>query len=102
MHERLFANQRSLSPPDLIHHAEALGLEVPRFQQCLDSGKYASRIRQDIEEGSKAGVTGTPSFFLGLTEPNGSEVKALRALRGAQPYPQFKEAIESLLTAQKK
>jgi len=30
----------------------------------LSSGKYAELIAADIAEGTKAGVTGTPAFFI--------------------------------------
>ena len=102
MHTRLFANQRALGPKELPQHAQGLGLDVPKFQQCLESGKYASRIRKDLADGQKAGVTGTPGFFLGVTESNDPNVKVLRVLKGAQPYASFKEAIESLLSSQEK
>ena len=100
MHSRLFENQRALSLKDLPQHAQALGLDAPKFQQCLESGKYASRIRKDLADGQKAGITGTPGFFLGVTEPNDPKVKALRVLKGAQPYASFKDAIDSLLSSQ--
>jgi len=54
-----------------------------------------------IGEGQRAGVQGTPSFFLALTEPNDGMVKAVMTIRGAQPYAAFKQAIESHLSAQK-
>lgn len=76
-------------------------MDGAKFQQCLDSGKYAPKVRKDLADGQKAGVTGTPSFFLGFTQPNSSEVKVERPLKGAQPYGAFKEAIDSLLSAQK-
>jgi protein-disulfide isomerase len=101
MNGRLFANQKAMSPKDLSDHAQALALEMSKFQQCLDSGKHAAKIRKDLADGQKAGVQGTPSFFLGLTEPNDGMVKAVRVIRGAQPYAAFKEAIDSLLSAQK-
>jgi protein-disulfide isomerase len=100
MHAQLFANQRALRVGDLPSHAQALGLDVPRFQQCLGSGKYARTIRRDLADGQKAGVTGTPSFFFGVTQPNEPTVKVLRVLKGAQPYTSFKEAIEGLLSSQ--
>ena len=101
MHTRLFANQRALGTKDLPQHAQALGRNVPRFQQCFDSGKHAARIRKDLEDGQKAGVTGTPAFFLGVTVPNDPTVKVIRVLKGAQPYTSFKDAIDSLLSSQK-
>ena len=44
-------------------------------------------------------MTGTPAFFLGLTDPNG-KIKTLRVVKGAQAYPGFKDAIDSLLADQ--
>lgn len=102
MHDRLFANQRALGLKDLGDHARALGLDMATFHRCLSSGKQATEIRKDIADGLRAGVRGTPTFFLGLTEPNDSKVKALRVIRGAQPYTRFKEAIDSLLPSQRK
>ncbi len=48
-------------------------------------------------DGRRAGVTGTPTFFLGVADPDGGTVRALRVLKGALPYPSFRDAIESLL-----
>ncbi|MBI2986155.1 MAG: DsbA family protein [Deltaproteobacteria bacterium] len=101
MHDRLFADQKMLAPKDLPIHAQALGLDLPKFQQCVDSGKHASKIRSDLADGQKAGVQGTPTFFLGLTDPSDTKVKAARVIRGAQPYAAFKTAIAGLLAGQK-
>lgn len=101
MHTRLFENQKALGPGNLADYAKALGLDRPKFQRCLESGKHAARVRKDLADGQQAGVTGTPAFFLGLTEPNDPKVKVIRALKGAQPYASFKDAIESLLSSQK-
>jgi len=100
MHNRLFANQRELARKDLSKHAEALGLDVATFDQCLDAGKYAAKIRKDLADAQKLQISGTPTFFLGLTDPNGSQVKGTRMV-GAQPYEAFKAAIERLLATQK-
>ncbi len=54
-----------------------------------------------MAEGQKAGVRGTPTFFIGRTDPNSSSVKALKMVRGAQAYPKFKQALDSVLAAQK-
>jgi protein-disulfide isomerase len=97
MHRRLFANQRAISPSELEGHAQGLGLDADRFRQCLASDQHAAQIRHDLEEGQKAGVTGTPAFFVGLTDPKDARVKVSRVLSGAQPYERFKEAIDSLL-----
>lgn len=102
MHGRLMVNQRALSPKDLLVHAEAAGLDLPTFQRCLDNGKHASSIRKDQADAHKAGITGTPGIFLGLTEPNDPTVKVLEVIKGAQHYSGFRLAIERALSAQKK
>lgn len=101
MHDRLFANQNALRFGDLFRHSRALGLNLANFQKCLASGKQAAEIRRDIADAERAGVRGTPIFFLGRTQPSDSTIKALRVIRGAQPYASFKESIDSLLAIQR-
>ena len=75
-------------------------MDVAAFDQCLDSGKSAARIRKDVAEAQRLQTTGTPTFFLGLTEPNSSQIKGTK-MSGAQPYEAFKAAIERLLSSKK-
>ena len=68
------------------------------ISDCLASGKHRERVRAGIAEGSKAGVRGTPSFFLGMTDPNDpSKIEATKFIRGAAAYENFKRAIDALL-----
>jgi protein-disulfide isomerase len=99
MHDLLFANQKALDRSTLVAHASALHLEPLTFQQCLDSGKHAAAIKKNVADGQAAGITATPTFMLGLTEPDRTTIKVLRVIRGAQPYEQFKEAIDTVLRA---
>ena len=101
MHDRLFANQQQLQPEALLKHAEALGLDMSAFQACLDSGKYTAKINASLKEGQSVGVSGTPAFFLGYTEADGAEVKAVKFLSGALPFETFKQNIDKLLEARK-
>ncbi len=86
----LWANQKALDTADLKKYASQLSLDQAKFDTCLDSGKYTAEVEKDIADGSKAGVTGTPSFFI-----NG------QMLTGARPFEQFKEVIDLELTTQK-
>ena len=79
----LFDNRSALAKSDLVSYARRLGLEVNGFQQCLDSGKYNSKIDDDLNAAMKLGVNGTPAFFV-----NG------QPLTGAQPYESFKKIID--------
>lgn len=96
MHDRLFANQRALEP--FTGHAEALGLDIAAFEECLDSGRHGAAIRQDMTEARKAGASGTPSFVLGLTDPEDpGKIEGIAFIRGAQPFERFKADIDSAL-----
>jgi protein-disulfide isomerase len=97
MHARLFANQRALGADQLGAHAQAVGLDEAKFSQCLSGGTKAAKVRRDLADGAKAGVTGTPAFFLGVAD--GATVKVVRVIKGAQPLASFKEAIDSALAA---
>jgi protein-disulfide isomerase len=88
MHDKLFANQGKLDRESLEGYAKELGLDVQRFNAALDSGKFKEQIAKDKEQGSKAGVSGTPSFVV-----NGKLVV------GAQPFEEFKRAIDEALSA---
>jgi protein-disulfide isomerase len=67
-------------------YAQEAGLDMRAFDQCVASGKYQATVQQDVEEGSRAGVTGTPAFFI-----NG------RLVSGAQPLESFTRVIEEEL-----
>lgn len=99
MHGRLFANQQHLQPEALVQHAEALRVDSQAFKACLDSGKYTAKINASLQEGQKAGVTGTPAFLLGYTAAGGTQLKAVKFLSGAQPFEKFQEQIDKLLEA---
>ena len=96
MHDRLFENQRALEP--WSGHAEALGLDVAAFDDCMSSDRHAEAVRRDMAEAGKAGATGTPSFVLGTTDPDDpTKVTGLAFIRGAQPFNSFKSQIDAAL-----
>jgi protein-disulfide isomerase len=95
MHDRLFNNQQIID--QWKTHAEAIALDVDKFQECMDSGRQAEQIRNDVAEAHNAGVTGTPAFFLAYTDPKGTTIKTLTKLVGSQPYASFKAAIDKQL-----
>jgi len=89
-HDKLFANAPKASPKDLNTYAKEVGLDVAAFEQCFKSGKYRGAVQDDIEAGKKAGVTGTPAFFI-----NG------RLIAGAQPLSAFTRVIDDELARAK-
>ncbi len=100
MHDTLFENQSDLKVEKLKQYASEIGLDANSFDTCLDSGKYKEEIDKDIEAGRKAGVNGTPSFFIGKTQDKSKEITGKRIV-GARPYAVFKQIIDPLLSEQK-
>jgi hypothetical protein len=57
----------------------------PRFERCLSEARYADRVREDVNEGKRLGIDGTPEFLVGyLDNPDHpGELKCVRRLIGA-------------------
>src|SRR5262249_48078565 len=56
MHDRMFSDQNRLGRDDLKMHAQALGLNLAEFEECLNSGKHIARIRKDIADAQRTGI----------------------------------------------
>jgi protein-disulfide isomerase len=86
-HDKLFAGSPSSSPEFFKGLAKDVGLDAVTFETCLGSGKYQAAIKEDIAEGNRVGVSGTPAFFV-----NG------RLITGAQPFEAFARVIDDELS----
>ena len=86
MHDLMFAEQATLSVPDLKDKAGRIGLDRAAFDACLDSGRHDETVRDDIRAGAAAGVSGTPALFV-----NG------RPLTGAVPFEAIAATIDDEL-----
>ncbi|MBI4359140.1 MAG: DsbA family protein [Candidatus Nealsonbacteria bacterium] len=87
--EKLFENQANLDAENLKRYAQDLGLNAAKFNSCLDSKKYQSRVEGDARNGQEAGIRGTPSFVI-----NGTLIP------GAYPFSDFEKIIEEKLKQQ--
>jgi protein-disulfide isomerase len=63
-HDKMFANMKALTRPDLEGYAQELGLNMAKFKEALDKGTYAQQVKDEMAEGQKFGVQGTPSWFV--------------------------------------
>jgi protein-disulfide isomerase len=86
MHDKLFDDGVSGGVDSFKQYASDLGLDTTKFNECLDSDKMASEVQKDFSDGSAAGVSGTPAFFI-----NGIFIS------GAQPFEAFEQVIEAEL-----
>ncbi len=97
MHDLIFESKDS-EFPDLKRLGHNLGLDVARLDRCVHSGKYGKEVEKDYQDGTLAGVTGTPGFFLGLTRKGAAIQGTL--ISGAQPFARFSQLFDALLAGQ--
>lgn len=56
-------------------YAKALSLDVPKYDDCMKSARYAGRLQASLVEGQNAGVGSTPTFLInGRLYPGGESV----------------------------
>ena len=83
MHDALYAARGRLTDRDLVAHAADLGLDAGRVAAELEAHVHAPRVDADLESARRAGLTGTPAFYVNGrrftdTYDAGSLVAALR------------------------
>ena len=90
--ERTEANGTGFALDKLGPLASELGVNQAEFQTCLDSGKYEKLVKDQIEDGSTGGVSGTPATFV-IDSKGNSQIVV-----GAQPIEAFKTIIDQELS----
>jgi protein-disulfide isomerase len=96
MHHRLFANPAQVDMRYMPEHAAAIRMDGVKFSRCLESEKYVSQVRRELQEGQQIGVEGTPTFLIGKTGDPKKFVPT-ESLIGAQPFAAFKQIIDALI-----
>ncbi len=85
---RTTANGTGFALDKLGPLAEELGVNQEAFQTCLDSGKYEKLVKDQLADGTAAGVSGTPSTFIVNSKDEAQIVV------GAQAIEAFKTIID--------
>ena len=87
MHDLIFEHQDvwiTQSPEEvrkaLLSYATDLGLEMEKFITDMDSDVVAEKIQRDLVSGRRAGVRGTPTFYLDGQEVSVRTLDQFRAL----------------------
>jgi protein-disulfide isomerase len=85
MHDMLFENQDALDDDSLLAYANALDLDAERLIREVLNNTYGLRVRNDFKAGVRAGVNGTPTFFINGIRYDGSP--AFEPLLAAMSQP---------------
>lgn len=91
MHDLLFERQKEWSNENnirdvFVRYANELGLNTGQFTIDLESTDTKTRIKHDIESGERAGVEGTPTFFI-----NGEKID------NPGSYDEFQKFIDNMV-----
>jgi FKBP-type peptidyl-prolyl cis-trans isomerase len=85
-HDRVFANQSSMSPANFDAWASDTGIDMTKFRSGLAAAAYIAKVDEDVRLAATLGVNGTPTCFV-----NGVEVV------GAQPLASFEKVVDDEL-----
>jgi protein-disulfide isomerase len=85
-HSKLFAAGGNLDSESLHQLASEAELDLEAFQTCVAERRFQADVEADLADGRRAGVRGTPAFFV-----NGIPIK------GARPLEDFVAVVEKEL-----
>ena len=88
------ANPNNLDLESIARFAGDLKMDVPALRACITSDKYKTAVQKDLLEAMQIGATGTPTFVVGVTTPEGVDGELMV---GALPYQAFDEKLKSLV-----
>ena len=91
---KIIENSGSLSPQSIDQYAKQVGVDMVKFQSCMESGRHLDAIRESATAARALGVTGTPSFVIGRV--TGDTLDG-QIYVGALPYSSFDAAIKGAL-----
>jgi protein-disulfide isomerase/uncharacterized membrane protein len=78
----LHLNKKNLDMGSLLSYADKLNIDKEKIKKCMNSEVIANAVKNDIKEGLKLGVRGTPGFIV-----NG------KLYSGAKPYSELSKIV---------
>jgi len=87
------ANPDKLDLEHLVGFAKELKMDPEAFRACVTSEKFKTQIQADMVEAMKIGASGTPTFVIGKSTPEGVDGEVVM---GAMPFSQFEEKLKGL------
>jgi protein-disulfide isomerase len=87
------ANPDKLDLEHILGFATDLKMDATKLRTCVESEKYKDSVQTDVMEGMKIGATGTPTFVIGKSTPEGVDGEVMI---GALPYQMFDAKLKEL------
>ena len=95
MHDALFFNQPEWSSEAtdnpmkfFTQYAQQMGLDVPKWRQCVNAQTHLATIVGNRKEGERLGVSQTPTFVIGR-----------KVIPGAISYDEFRARVDTAAAA---
>ncbi len=85
------ANGKGLAQGKMLELLKKAGVDTTKALACSELEATKQEIAKDIADGTKAGVTGTPSFLIGTLSDDGTVTGEL--VVGALPIAGFQEVV---------
>ena len=85
-HNTLFEHQENITNSSLRNFAVRVGIDLNKFEECIEAEKYKEEVNADSLAGIHAGVVGTPTFFINKQK-----------IVGPKPFRTFKTIIDEEL-----
>ncbi len=83
LHDTIFEKQAEIKVADaketFAEMARKLGVDMKKYDQCVNSEETKRRVTSDMNEGRSIGISGTPTFVVdGFVISGGANIKAIR------------------------
>ena len=99
IHELMMSKQESLG--DLSSYAESLNLDIPQFEQCLNSGQHDKTVQSGMALARTLGINAVPGFIIGRVDSaDRGNVTGISIIQGAMPFASFKIELDAAIVAQ--
>jgi len=95
LHDLFFADQAGLDSARMSSAVKEIGLDPTQFSACMGRDA-ASVVQLDQDSGQPLGITGTPTFFVGIIQSD-SRVRLTERLGGAMPLQKFETSLDKAL-----
>ncbi len=83
-HQKLFENHKTLNDTKIEEIAQKTGLDMDRFNKDRKDPALEGLVIRDVQDGHRAGVRGTPTFFVNGRLLKNQSIKGLEEMIKAE------------------